>query len=162
MRWILILGLLTGAASAQAPEPVEDGFGMMATEAGEDFAEVLPTTRIAFPADHGPHPDFRIEWWYVTANLRDGDGVALGAQWTLFRFATRPGDGEGGWATPQIWMGHAALTTAERHAHAERFARGGIGQAGAVADPFDAWIDDWVFRATGDGFSPARLTARGE
>ena len=25
--------------------------------------------RFVFPADHGPHPEFRIEWWYVTANL---------------------------------------------------------------------------------------------
>ena len=62
----------------------------------------------SFPADHGPHPDIRIEWWYVTANLLDSSGVAYGAQWTLFRQASRPGAQPEGWANPQIWMGHAA------------------------------------------------------
>ena len=28
---------------------------------------------LTFPADHGPHDDFRIEWWYLTANLRGAD-----------------------------------------------------------------------------------------
>lgn len=53
-----------------------------------------------------------------------------------------PHDGEG-WQTPQLWMGHAAVTTPNAHHVAERLARGGIGQAGVQADPFAAWIDDW-------------------
>jgi predicted secreted hydrolase len=40
-------------------------------------------------------------------------------------------------------MGHAGLTTPERHFHAERLARGGTGQADVTLDPFRAWIDDW-------------------
>jgi predicted secreted hydrolase len=45
-------------------------------------------------------------------------------------------------------MGHAAVTTPDQHFVAERLARGGIGQAGVTADPFEAWIDDWEL--TGD------------
>src|SRR6478736_9665525 len=60
-------------------------------ESAQGFAPVVPGKTFAFPADHGPHPQFRIEWWYVTANLRDSTGAAYGAQWTLFRQATRPG-----------------------------------------------------------------------
>ena len=37
---------------------------------GDGFAAVTPGKVFSFPADHGPHPDFRIEWWYVTANLQ--------------------------------------------------------------------------------------------
>ena len=59
------------------------GLGM----SGQGFAPVTPGKTFAFPADHGPHPDYRIEWWYVTANLVDSAGVAYGAQWTLFRQA---------------------------------------------------------------------------
>ena len=40
-----------------------------------------------FPADHGPHPAYRIEWWYITANLQAADGTDYGVQWTLFRSA---------------------------------------------------------------------------
>ena len=150
----LLLALAAGPAAAQ-------GFAGMASEA-EGFAEVRPGTEITFPEDHGPHPDFRIEWWYITANLRDGAGKPLGVQWTLFRFATAPGPPREGWARQQIWMAHAAVTTAQRHLHAETFARGGIGTAGVETGPFRAWIDDWRFESTGDAFSPLRLSAGGE
>ena len=115
-------------------------------ENAEGFAAVVPGKIFVFPADHGPHPEFRIEWWYVTANLRDASGVAYGAQWTLFRQASRPGAQQEGWANQQFWMGHAAVTTADIHRSSEAFARGGVGQAGVEAKPFLAWIDSWEMR----------------
>lgn len=111
-----------------------------------------------FPADHGPHPDFRIEWWYVTANLTGADGAEYGVQWTLFRSALAPHEAEG-WQSPQVWLAHAALTTATQHHASEKLARGGIGQAGVVAEPFAAWIDDWQLQ--GDLTAP-RVAAHGD
>src|SRR5207248_1226156 len=61
-------------------------------ESPTGFAPVVPGRTFSLPADHGPHPDFHIEWWYLTANLTDGNGSAYGAQWTLFRQAMRPGN----------------------------------------------------------------------
>ena len=61
---------------------------------------VVPGRTFAFPADHGPHPEFRIEWWYVTANLGDASGAAYGAQWTLFRQAIAAGRAAGGLGQP--------------------------------------------------------------
>ncbi|MDO5757592.1 MAG: lipocalin-like domain-containing protein [Rhodobacterales bacterium] len=124
--------------------------------AAEDFAVPQRSTVLQFPADHGAHPQYRIEWWYVTANLMGSDGIPYGLQWTLFRSALAPRDGQG-WATPQLWMGHAAVTTPKAHFVAERLARGGIGQAGVTADPFFAWIDDW--KMEGPDFNHMRLTA---
>jgi predicted secreted hydrolase len=112
------------------------------------FAPVVPGKTFAFPADHGVHPDFRIEWWYVTANLVDASGAACGAQWTLFRQAMGPGSERQGWASQQLWMGHAAVTTASVHRFSETFARGGVGQAGVEAWPFAAWIDAWEMRGS--------------
>jgi predicted secreted hydrolase len=43
-------------------------------------------------------------------------------------------------------MGHAAVTTPDNHYVSERLARGGIGQAGVAAEPFEAWIDDWTLQ----------------
>ncbi|SIO53354.1 Predicted secreted hydrolase [Rhodovulum sp. ES.010] len=100
-------------------------------------------TELEFPRDHGPHPGFRIEWWYLTANLTGADGRDYGVQWTLFRNALAPGDPGAGWQKARAWMGHAGLTTPERHFSAERLGRGGTGQAGVTLDPFRAWIDDW-------------------
>ena len=113
---------------------------------GSGFAVVSPGKIFSFPADLGPHPDYRIEWWYVTANLVDPAGIAYGAQWTLFREATRPGVPQQGWANQQVWMGHAAVTRADLHRYSETFARGGVGQAGVEAKPYLAWIDSWEMR----------------
>ena len=131
----------------------------------EGFAAVVPGKTFAFPADHGPHPDYRIEWWYVTANLADSSGAAFGAQWTLFRQAARPGAQAEGWANQQIWMGHAAVTRADTHRYSEAFARGGVGQAGVEAKPFLAWIDSWHMRGLdtmrADMIAPLELKASG-
>lgn len=125
----------------------------------EDFALPAIGTEFQFPRDHGPHPDFKIEWWYVTANISGLDGTQYGLQWTLFRSALRPGSGEG-WQDPQLWMGHAAVTTPRSHFVAERLARGGIGQAGVETTPFEAWIDDWQLSGASD-LSNLKMKARG-
>ncbi|MDU8945222.1 lipocalin-like domain-containing protein [Ovoidimarina sediminis] len=151
-RWFirLILSLWAVSASAQV-------FGSIGPSA-DGFAQPDPAYRLSFPADHGPHPAFRIEWWYVTANLTDSDGRNYGIQWTLFRSALAPETGEG-WSSPEVWMGHAAVTTPDLHLSEERFARGGIGQAGVKPEPFYAWIDEW--RMEGPTLSTVRMTAQG-
>ncbi|SEN74867.1 Predicted secreted hydrolase [Loktanella fryxellensis] len=157
----LLLCLLPLSASAQ-------GFAGLGGDA-DGFSIPQPDPQFSFPADHGAHPDYRIEWWYVTANLTGPDGTPYGLQWTLFRSALAPQTQEG-WDDPQLWMGHAAVTTPDAHYVAERLARGGIGQAGVTATPFSAWIDDWLFdgidsgtlRATGADFAyDMQLTAQG-
>src|SRR3954447_22323002 len=127
--------LLGGALLAQfGGKAFAQGFAGLG-ESADGFARVVPSRVFAFPPDHGPHPEFRIEWWYVTANLVDAGGTAYGAQWTLFRQATKPGAQAEGWANQQIWMGHAAVTSAQTHRTSETFARGGVGQAGVEASP---------------------------
>ncbi len=134
-------------------------------ESADGFAAVVPGRKFAFPADHGPHPEYRIEWWYVTANLADNNGTAYGAQWTLFRQAIAAGPPQEGWANQQIWMGHAAVTRADTHRVSQTFARGGIGQAGVEAAPFHAWIDNWEMRGLDamneTNVAPLRLSASG-
>lgn len=141
-----------------APHLSAQGFAGLGTEA-EGFATPQRGTVLSFPEDHGPHPDFRIEWWYLTATLQGDDGLDYGIQWTLFRSALAPREADG-WHSPQVWMGHAGLTTPTQHFFAERLARGGIGQAGVTAEPFEAWIDDWSM--VGTEFDTLRLFARGD
>jgi len=117
-------------------------------ETAEGFAQVTPGKVFSFPADHGPHPEFRIEWWYLTANLIDANGAPCGLQWTLFRQAMRPGPQAEGWANQQVWMGHAAVTRADTHRFNELLARGGVGQAGVEPKPFAAWIDAWEMKGS--------------
>jgi predicted secreted hydrolase len=133
------------------------GFGGLGTQA-DGFTTPQPAPVFDFPKDHGPHPDYRIEWWYLTANMTGADGTDYGLQWTLFRSALAPEEGSG-WTSPQIYFGHAAVTTPQAHYVSERFARGGIGQAGVTPAPFEAWIDDW--HLTGHDFDTLNMRASG-
>lgn len=142
--------LLSGCDQASAPE---DSFAGLGSDAA-DFAQVVPGKVFSFPEDHGPHDGFRIEWWYVTANLKDDEGNVFGVQWTLFRNALKAGPVQPGWRDSTVWLGHAAVTSATKHYAAERLARGGVGQAGAQAEPFNAWIDDWNFASRPGTASP--------
>ena len=138
-----------------APLPaLAQGFAGLG-EAVEGYALPAPGTEFVFPKDHGAHPDFRIEWWYVTANLKGTDGRDYGIQWTLFRNAMAPG----GTPEDQAWMGHAAVSSPDGHLFAERLARGGIGQAGVATAPFEAFIDEW--RMAGPSLSDVTLSAQG-
>jgi predicted secreted hydrolase len=159
-----VVGGLVLLGCSPRPSPGQGFAGLGRDVAG--FAAVVPGVPLSFPGDHGPHPDFRIEWWYVTANLKDAAGAAYGAQWTLFRQAMAPGAQKDGWASQQIWMGHAAVTRADTHRFGETFGRGGIGQAGAEAKPLRAWIDSWEMRgldAMADNIiAPLQLSASGK
>ncbi|KPQ22830.1 lipocalin-like domain-containing protein [Halomonas sp. HL-93] len=128
-----------------------------------------------FPQAHAAHPDYRIEWWYLTANLEDDTGKPLGLQWTLFRQALMPPSERPEptpWAADQLWMAHMAISQGEQHQVAERFGRShsqaGLSQthdaqAGVTASPFQAWLDDWQLKASEEAdntaFNHLTLTA---
>lgn len=130
---------------------------------GDGYAQVEAGKVFAYPQDHGAHPDYRIEWWYVTANLKDETGKQYGVQWTLFRQATAPPPQRNGWISQQVWLGHAAISAQGVHLSAETVARGLTGQAGAETEPFSAWIDHWnmtsIAKAGADAFSAIALQA---
>jgi predicted secreted hydrolase len=129
----------------------------------------------AFPADHGPHPAFKTEWWYVTGNLRatDGSGRRFGVQFTVFRSALSPDTAVAAgrasdWASGQLFMAHVALgDSAAGHFYAEeRFARGAAGLAGATPAPLRAWLGPVELRGDGPpgggGAVPLRLAGEAE
>ncbi|MDJ0993512.1 MAG: lipocalin-like domain-containing protein [Dinoroseobacter sp.] len=141
------------------------GFAGLGETVEDGFTQPVPNPEFSFPADHGAHPSYRIEWWYLTSNLTGSDGKDYGIQWTLFRSALAPTQTDD-WSSPQIWMGHAGLTTPDQHFVSETLARDGVGQAGVTTEPFLAFIDDWEMRSTAsqdaDALSALTLTARGE
>ncbi|MEE2773304.1 MAG: lipocalin-like domain-containing protein [Pseudomonadota bacterium] len=117
--------------------------------------------KLQFPRDHGPHHSFRFEWWYITANLKDKFDYDHGAQFTLFRTALEPKiTEEKGWNNTEVWMAHIASTDKNTHLVEEKFARGGISQAGVTAYPFLAWIDNW--RVSGKDLNKLELSVTGK
>jgi predicted secreted hydrolase len=156
IRVLSFICIVLFALTTQARDLLED-----LRNQGSGFAQVIPGKALQFPRDHGAHPDYRIEWWYLTANLTDQEGRNWGLQWTLFRQALSPTQVDAGWQSNQIWMAHAAITTPEGHFYEQRFARGDIGQAGVTRISrdgyFNAWIDDWEWRSNSPALFPAKL-----
>jgi predicted secreted hydrolase len=134
-----LLGSLIAAPAARAQVP---GPGSPVPP----FAKVVPGYRIQFPRDEGSHPDFRLEWWYLTGWLNENAGP-LGFQVTFFR--VRPElkhSNPSAFAPRQILIAHAALSDPAhgRLVHAQRAARAGFELAGAEAGRTRVWIDDWT------------------
>jgi predicted secreted hydrolase len=127
-----------------------------------DYPAVTSDSVLEFPSDHGSHADFRTEWWYVTAWVRDGNGHELGIQITFFR--NRPGVAESGtsrFAPRQLLFAHAAIAD-PRYGHLrhdQRAARAGSGLAEAANATTDVHIADWSLRLAADTYR-ANITAR--
>jgi predicted secreted hydrolase len=126
------------------------------------FARAIAPREFSFPRDHGPHPEYATEWWYYTGNLDAQDGRHFGFQLTFFRSALAPAPPvrSSDWATTHIYMAHLALAdvAGERFYAFERFSRAAAGLAGAQAEPFRVWLEDWS--AAGSGPSGERMQLR--
>lgn len=167
MRWLVALALVVGlgglaawALRAGAPprgQTTSAAIAALQAPADSGFARVTAPRAFQFPRDHGPHPEYKTEWWYYTGNLEAEDGERLGFQLTFFRQGLAPEipgapARASDWATRQAYMAHFAMTRAsdDRFVSAERFSRGAAGLAGAQADPYRVWLEDWEAGADGD------------
>jgi predicted secreted hydrolase len=152
-------------AAAAPPAPVSPA----RSPSGSGFAAALEPRRFQFPRDHGPHPDFRQEWWYVTGNLDAADGERFGFELTFFRVAlvplstarsaepaavpAAPASGSAGsaWRAREIYVAHFAVTDVarKRFRSEQKLSRAALALAGAQAEPLRVWLDDWALEASG-------------
>jgi predicted secreted hydrolase len=164
-RFVLVVASLlplTGVADdAQAPQSRLSE--LLSSDGDAGFETAIERRAFVFPKDHGPHPGFRNEWWYVTGNLDSEAGGRFGFELTIFRFALTPAvpAAESNWRSNQVYIAHFAVTDADRERFyaTERYSRGALGLAGASADPFRVWIDDWEISAVEKG-QPERWRLR--
>ncbi len=123
----------------------------------ERFARALEPREFVFPEDHGPHNEYQTEWWYYTGNLTTDNGRHFGYQFTIFRRALVPPDQQAliidrqsSLAFTQLYFAHFAITdsAANEHVSFEKYSRSAAGLAGAQADPFQVFVEDWSVRTT--------------
>ncbi len=132
-----------------------------------EYAEVFPRP-LVFPRDHGAHPEYRTEWWYLTGWL-DSPGAAggtpIGFQVTFFRTRTSIDPANpSAFAAKQLVIAHAAIADPARGAllHDERLARTGFGAAAASVEDTDVLLDRWrLVRAAQSGIYRSVIAARG-
>jgi predicted secreted hydrolase len=162
---LLLWGL---AGCKEQPSPVASASVVEALSQGAgDFALALTPRPFHFPRDHGPHPEFRTEWWYYTGNLQDAQNRDYGYQLTFFRsaLAAEMPERASDLATNQVYMAHFAITSApaNKHISFERFSRGAGGLAGAQGEPeFGVWLEDWSAVQTAPGVFELAASAPGD
>ena len=145
------MGYLFGLAAGCAA----NALCLVAASATPAYAPVTPNHPLEFPADHGSHPQFRTEWWYVTGWLTTDHGESLGFQITFFR--TKPDIDENNssaFAPHQLLIAHCAISDPKRGRlwQDQRIRRAGLGLAEAAAGDTQVWIDDWSLKRQQEGF----------
>ncbi|MFM8234530.1 MAG: lipocalin-like domain-containing protein, partial [Holophagaceae bacterium] len=154
MRYLrLIAFLLTTILVGQTPKYTSDGFRV----AREGY-------QFVFPRDHGNHPDFKTEWWYVTGHLFDKKrGDRYGYQLTFFRQASpkKMWKGSSTFQSDQIYMAHAAITNEKEgiFTYEEKLNRGGILANSKVGD-LDVYNESWFLKRLSDGSFILEMNAK--
>ncbi len=152
----LILAVATIALSAVALRP----HNAHAASQADEFPAVLPGYTLEFPRDYGSHPQFRIEWWYVTGWLTTLKHETLGFQVTFFRTRTAFAEANpSAFAPRQLLIAHCAISDPAlgRLWHDQRVRRAGLGVAEAQTLDTRVWLDDWQLeRAAGSYLARVR------
>ena len=154
--WNFGAGSETAVAEATFLQVAEDTTG---------FARATEPNNIQFPRDLGPHDEYQTEWWYYTGNLADENGRQFGYQFTIFRRALTLDtveDAASDWRSNQVYLAHFTVSDVANevfYPH-ERFSRGAAGLAGAQAEPYRVWLEDWSVEELPSG--EVRLLANGD
>ena len=120
--------------------------------AGPAFA--LPPAQLQFPRDHGAHPDFRTEWWYITGHARAGERE-FGFQVTFFRSRVDAAQGmTSRFAARQLVFAHAAVTdvSGRKLWHDQRIAREGFDVVAAAPGDTRVRLRDWSLERQAAGY----------
>jgi predicted secreted hydrolase len=129
-------------------------------------ALALPAKPLAFPRDHGAHPELRTEWWYLTGYADTGSAAQprlIGFQITFFRSRIDTAQSiKSRFAAKQLLFAHAAFTdiAAQKHWHDQRIARTGFGIAQTSDSTTDVKLRDWTLKRNPDGSYTSRIPAR--
>lgn len=152
-KWPLMIACILHGATVGASD-----LGTLLGGGSDQFRKAEPGQPIRLPADHGAHPDYRSEWWYLTGNLKDEQGRDYGMQWTLFRQGIEQEfTSDNPWLSPQLWLAQFAITDLARGSHRqdERTSRQGPGLAGASGGEY--WLREWRLASEGESLFPATL-----
>ena len=168
LKWIKCALMCVVAAAAAAGESVPSSTPRPAAE----FKQAAAVRAFTFPNDHGTHPGYQTEWWYVTGTLQDATGRRFGYQFTIFRRAVSPESNRArgrssAWAVEDLYLAQAALSDigGGTFHNGETLQRGALGLAGAepVVDEANpaasagtesrVWVNGWALKRSGKTWS---------
>ncbi len=109
------------------------------------WEKALTPYPFSFPADHGSHPQYQTEWWYLTGRLTTPKKRHFGYQFTIFRqgLVENPNPAQDSpWQVRDLYILHCALSDLEngRFYHHQDISRAGPGLAGAREKGMETWL----------------------
>ncbi len=138
---LLALAFLGCSHAAEISATTADGYSI--PQFGKQFS---------FPRDHGSHPDFAIEWWYITGHLFATNDAQFGFQATFFRRALVPPgatnhSSSAAFGNDQIYLAHMALVdkTSGKFIYQEKLNRAGW-DAASSTNTLDVQNGNWSLR----------------
>lgn len=153
----LLLVFLIFISSVSAQQTTSSGrLDILRDVEEQGFLRAEAQKEFNFPEDHGAHPGYRHEWWYVTGNLSGEDGRHFGYELTFFRLAMKPETENdktiSAWKTPLAFAAHFAVTDVESDDFEffQRYSRGDGRLAGANQER--VWLEDWSLDMSEDGW----------
>ena len=172
MVWLQIFPIPSDSSAVgdnqnnSSPAKNSGSIGSVLSNDSKGFARAYKPQAFSLPSDHGPHNQFRSEWWYFTGNLKNPQGRQFGYELTFFRFALKPElpESKSAWRSNQMYMAHLALTDvqANRFYADERLSRTGNDLAGASDKSYQVWLYDWSAKTEGEVDFPLRLHAHSD
>jgi len=142
-----VVTVSTSKVEVQTPVVTSTPINTPTTAPGFMFAD--GSRPLTFPADFGAHPDFRTEWWYYTGNLQTAEGRHFGFELTIFRVGLTPPtvelSNDSNWSGRDFYFAHFAISDidSDQFYAFQRYSRAGPGLAGAQAEPYRIWLEDW-------------------
>ncbi len=128
----------------------------------DGYAIPQSAKQFSFPRDHGSHPDFAIEWWYITGHLFATNQAQFGFQATFFRRALMPPGATNNFysvafGNDQIYLAHMALVdkTSGKFIYQEKLNRAGWDAASAT-NTLDVHNGNWSLRL----LAPEKIAGR--
>ena len=111
------------------------------------WEKALEPRHFTFPSDHGSHPQFKTEWWYVTGQMSTDKGREFGFQFTIFRHGIKENLPQNSinpnpWQVRDLFILHCGLSDIEnqRFLSHQDISRAGPGLAGALENNMETWL----------------------
>lgn len=135
------------------------------TLVAEGWKKVTPGYQFRFPEDHAAHPEYPVEWWYLTGHLTDENQKHFGVQFTIFRVGLLTDDSfKSRWHASSLYIGHTAITDTEsrQFIYCEEVERGALNLAGSDEKRLNTWIHHQRISHLKDGSFAVRFSCKGK
>jgi predicted secreted hydrolase len=114
------------------------------------YQDVTPGYKVKFPDDFYYKKDYRVQWWYFTGHLFDGQGREFGYELTFFSVNVQQRHYKSGFGVNNIYISHFAISdiAENRFFFSDNADAGAYAFAGAKENQLEVWTGKNLLEGT--------------